>query len=253
MGPLKTPQQDKELVSAALTDINFDVVSKENATRVEIKYEVDSLAKKLEDAGDGAIGLLYYSGHGAAHEKINYLIPVDAKEPQNITFWYDAVPIDEIVRTLTSEAPNASIFIVFDACRSELHLPTKSLGAKGFNSNSITERRGAWLVTLQQVFRVPDLFGESGVERAALLKVCFFELGVRLEWQTYAGARSLLVEMKKKGERDPGGKGRNGSRPATQSKDLGISKTQSSRWQKLAEMTDEESEDKINRGRGYAH
>jgi uncharacterized caspase-like protein len=142
VGPLQTPEKDQQLISEALTDIKFDVVSIENATRTDIRYEVDVLSKKLERAGDGAIGFLYYSGHGAARGKVNYLIPVDAKEPQDQRFWYDAVPIDEIVKALTDEAPRASIFIVFDACRSELHLPTKSLGAKGFDSDSVRHTEG---------------------------------------------------------------------------------------------------------------
>jgi hypothetical protein len=44
----------------------------------------------------------------------------------------------------------------------------------------------------------------------------------------------MLAEMKKLGERDPGGKGKIESRPATQLKDLGVTKSQSSRWQQMA-------------------
>ena len=41
------------------------------------------LVRRLNSAGAGAIGFIYYSGHGAAEKdtNINYLIPVDAKEP----------------------------------------------------------------------------------------------------------------------------------------------------------------------------
>jgi hypothetical protein len=42
--------------------------------------------------------------------------------------------------------------------------------------------------------------------------------------------------MAEKGERDPGGRGRIELRPATQLSDLGVTKSQSSRWQKLADL-----------------
>jgi hypothetical protein len=53
-------------------------------------------------------------------------------------------------------------------------------------------------------------------------------------WERRAG--ELLSEMSESGERAKGGEaGRRESQPATLD-DLGVSKTQSSRWQKLAEM-----------------
>ena len=42
---------------------------------------VRALVRRLNAAGAGAIGFIYYSGHGAAEKdtNINYLIPVDAQ------------------------------------------------------------------------------------------------------------------------------------------------------------------------------
>jgi hypothetical protein len=61
-------------------------------------------------------------------------------------------------------------------------------------------------------------------------------------------AGEMLIEMAEHKERDPGGKGprKVGSQPATQLpklSDLGISKSQSSRWQKLARLKKDDFED----------
>ncbi len=75
---------------------------------------------------------------------------------------------------------------------------------------------------------------------------------IRLRAERRVG--ELLIETAKSGERDPGGKpaGRGhigkrqiGLRPATQLKNLGVSKTQSSRWQALAAMPEKQFEEKV--------
>lgn len=57
----------------------------------------------------------------------------------------------------------------------------------------------------------------------------------------------VLIEMRQRGERDAGGMGRIGSRPETQLKDLGITKTQSSRWQAKAKLPDADFEKHLER------
>jgi hypothetical protein len=48
--------------------------------------------------------------------------------------------------------------------------------------------------------------------------------------------------MKETGERDAGGRGKIASRPTTQLADLGITRDQSSKWQKLADIPKEDFE-----------
>jgi len=67
---------------------------------------------------------------------------------------------------------------------------------------------------------------------------------IRIRAEIRAG--ELLAEMAEKGERKTrSGDKRAKSQPATSLSDLGITKTQSSRWQRLAEMPAEKQEEKI--------
>jgi uncharacterized caspase-like protein len=92
---------------------------------------VRELVRRLNAGAAGSIGFLYYSGDGAADKdtNINYLIPVDAREPGARAFWDDSTKLDDVFVLLNS-VRDAAKFVVFDACRNELRLPTKDT-AKG--------------------------------------------------------------------------------------------------------------------------
>ena len=90
VGVLKNPQNDIALVSRALERQGYQVLPLvKDATRVQILAAVRDLVRRLDAAGAGAVGFLYYSGHGVAdaETKRNYLIPIDAKKPGTESFW----------------------------------------------------------------------------------------------------------------------------------------------------------------------
>ena len=90
VGVLKNPFNDIALVGEALARQGFEVLAPiRDARRSVILGGVRELVRRLNAAGAGSIGFLYYSGHGAAEKdtNINYLIPVDAKDPGTTIFW----------------------------------------------------------------------------------------------------------------------------------------------------------------------
>ncbi|MEM9357841.1 MAG: caspase family protein [Pseudomonadota bacterium] len=134
IGALKNPINDVQLIRKSLTQIGFaseDITVVKDGSRGKILGAIDRYTKKLSLAGDGAIGFLYYSGHGVAnsHNKRNYLIPVGVRQLDD-DVWYDAIRLDHVVATLRDTAPNAAHFVVFDACRNVFK--TLSKGGKGF-------------------------------------------------------------------------------------------------------------------------
>src|SRR6516225_2853271 len=139
-----------------------------DAKRTAILGAVRDLVRRLNAAGAGAIGFIYYSGHGAAEKdtNINYLIPVDAKEPGTAIFWDESVKLDDVLRLLDG-ARAAAKFIVFDACRSELQLPTKDT-SKGLLP--VAEQQGMFIAYASAPGHTASDFGEgSGPYAAALV------------------------------------------------------------------------------------
>ena len=121
----------------ALTKIGFEVISVKDAGYGDLNRAVNGYIRRLNAAGPGAVGFFYYSGHGAQNSDngTNYVIPVDVKTV-DAELWDASVPLKSVTDALKDRAPNATHFVVFDACRNTLRLVepgSKALvQAKGF-------------------------------------------------------------------------------------------------------------------------
>ncbi len=168
VGALKNPHNDIALVGDALKRQGFELLPLvKDARRAAILTAVRDLVRRLNTEGAGAIGFIYYSGHGAAEKdtNINYLIPVDAKEPGSTIFWDESLKLDDILKLLDG-ARGAAKFIVFDACRNELQLPTKDT-SKGLMP--VAEQQGMFIAYASAPGKTASDRGErSGPYAAAL-------------------------------------------------------------------------------------
>jgi uncharacterized caspase-like protein len=168
VGVLKNPHNDIAVVGEALLKQGFEVLPPlKDARRSGILGGVRELVRRLNTAGYGAIGLIYYSGHGAAEKytNINYLIPVDAREPGTSAFWDESVKLDDILRLLDG-ARSAAKLIVFDACRNELQLPTKET-SKGLVP--VAEQHGMFIAYASAPGRTASDKGDKSGPYAAAL------------------------------------------------------------------------------------
>ena len=169
VGKLANPVNDVRLLAKALADTGFakeNIRIVTNADRVTILGEVADFGRRLGAAGEGAIGFFYYSGHGAANniDRRNYIIPVGAGRLDD-RVWFKSVALDSITRQLAIAAPNAAHFVVFDACRNILKMPTR--GAKGFEP--VRERRGMLIAfSTEPGQTASDVGRDSGPYAAAL-------------------------------------------------------------------------------------
>jgi Caspase domain/Putative peptidoglycan binding domain len=138
VGPLKNPHNDIALVGTALEKLGFTVTLIKDAGYRAIDTALKQHIQQVRRAGKDPISFVYYSGHGAADPdtQINYLIPVDVESANDSSLWTNSLELGDILNKLRNQAPYASHFVVFDACREELRLTRddkKALGTgKGF-------------------------------------------------------------------------------------------------------------------------
>jgi hypothetical protein len=137
VGPLKNPHKDIALVGTALRSLGFKVSEVRDGDYRSIDAAIKRHVASVRREGPGTISFVYYSGHGAADPdtKINYLIPVDVANADDEELWNYSLNLNTVVESLRMQAPEATHYIVFDACRNELNLTSKgrkTLTEKGF-------------------------------------------------------------------------------------------------------------------------
>jgi Caspase domain len=137
IGRLKNPHGDIALIGAALRSLAFTVTDVKDASYKAIDTAIKRHIKTVRGEGEGTISFIYYSGHGAADPdtKINYLIPTDVTSAEDDNLWINSLNLNNIIENLRAQAPLATHYVVFDACRNELNLTRKgqkALTGKGF-------------------------------------------------------------------------------------------------------------------------
>jgi Caspase domain len=168
VGALKNPYNDIAIVGASRLSQGFEVLPPiKDGGRSAVFQGVRELVRRLNVAAAGSIGFVYYSGHGAADKdtNINYLIPSDAREPGTPAFWDNSIKLDDVFALLNS-VRDAAKFVVFDACRNELRLPTKDT-AKGLIP--VAEQQGLFIAFASAPGAIASDQGEKSGPYAAAL------------------------------------------------------------------------------------
>ena len=141
VGPLQNPHNDIRIVGDALRRLGFDVVEVRDAGYREMDTAVKRHVMNVRRAGPKTVSFFYYSGHGIANPdtKANYLVPTNVTSAHGDDLWLNSFEQSQIIDRLRRRAPNATHYVVFDACRNELNVTGsaasqfKSLGSqKGF-------------------------------------------------------------------------------------------------------------------------
>lgn len=196
---------DARDVGAALQEVGFDVSVVLDATEDEMEAAAQQFRRRLRSAGEAAVGLFYFAGHGISVNSFNYLVPIDADAYTQEDMVTEAVRLGTILDFM-NQAGNATNFVILDACRDTplpsatrssgggLSQPTKSRGflisystAPGATAADGDGANSPYSAALVDLIRVPGISAEEMFKRVAgrveadtnLAQSPFFESGLR--------------------------------------------------------------------------
>ncbi|MGJ3242826.1 MAG: caspase family protein [Opitutales bacterium] len=115
--PLADPLNDARDMRAALQPLGFEVVYREDPSRADFDAALGQFLAALNRKG--GVAVFYFSGHGAAHQGTNYLIPVGRSDEQSVSRF---INVGSTLDRMKQTRARASVMIL-DACRSPLTQP----------------------------------------------------------------------------------------------------------------------------------
>ena len=185
--PLRNAVNDAQDLAAALKDLGFQVILRENASRKDMIEGIREFGQAIDGA---STALFFYAGHAMQFKERNYLVPIDAAmgSEEDVTFF--SVEIGQIFDRM-DRARTRFNFIILDACRdnpfaasfkltsaglAQMSSPSGTLIAYATAPGSVAAdgfgRNGIYTKHILQNIRVPDLPVEimfkrvrEGVER----------------------------------------------------------------------------------------
>ncbi|MFN7194774.1 MAG: caspase domain-containing protein [Rhodospirillales bacterium] len=111
--PLRNPTNDARAIAATLRSQGFEVLLKENATKVQMNEIVADFGEKL---AEGDTALFFFAGHGMQVQGRNYLIPVDARITSEPRVRLETLDVDAVLDQMAAARARVSL-VILDACR----------------------------------------------------------------------------------------------------------------------------------------
>jgi tetratricopeptide (TPR) repeat protein len=130
---LPNPRRDAEAVADALRQVGFQTV--ELATDLDRNAMAKALRSFRDQADRSDWALIYFAGHGIEINRVNYLIPIDAKLVDDRDVNTETVSYEELLKTIGGA--KALRVIILDACRVN---PFKDHMRRTIASRSPTDR-----------------------------------------------------------------------------------------------------------------
>lgn len=116
VAPLANPVADARLMSRTLRDLGFQVVEVIDADQRGMKRAILDFGDRLERAGEDAVGLFFFAGHGIQVNGVNYLVPLEAAIRREKDVDVEAVSANWVLGQMEF-AGNRMNLVILDACR----------------------------------------------------------------------------------------------------------------------------------------
>ena len=125
---IRNPVNDARAIASALGRLGYEVTKLENADNGTLRRGLLRFSREAEEA---AVALVYYSGHGLAVDKRNFLLPVDAEMESGREAEFEAVSVDLVMRAI-KRAPGLRLILldteVYPVASSRAMTPVDPIG-----------------------------------------------------------------------------------------------------------------------------
>jgi formylglycine-generating enzyme required for sulfatase activity len=113
---LTNPVNDAKALAKVLRQLDFEVISKTNLNRKQMKTAIFEFSRRLSE--EQGVGLFYFSGHGLQYQGINYLIPIGAQQTLKAAYQLpdETVTMDYVLSAM-KDVDNKVNLLILDACR----------------------------------------------------------------------------------------------------------------------------------------
>jgi TPR repeat protein len=156
---LANPAKDAKLVQATLQKLGFEVKVLTDPNRAEL---IEGLGAFEEAAKGSEAAVIYYAGHGAMIDGVNYLLPKDAISTNKSALTGTSVESARLGQAMMGA--KAVRLIILDACRNN-PTATRSLGG---NSRGLTREVGPTSVAVVTLMAAgPGQVAQDGAAGAA--------------------------------------------------------------------------------------
>ncbi|WP_425406141.1 caspase family protein [Hwanghaeella sp.] len=129
-GRLKNPANDAALIAQSLRDVGFEVFEYLEADQRDMKRAIVNFGRELGEAGEDAVGLVYYAGHGVQFGGENYMIPVGAQIEDELDIDIEGIRASTLLTAL-DRAGNRLNIVILDACRNNPFAASSRSAAQG--------------------------------------------------------------------------------------------------------------------------
>jgi uncharacterized caspase-like protein len=124
---LSNSANDARDMAAALRQLGFSVIEREDATREVFDTAAEEFVRRIRP---GDIVLFYYSGHGMQISGENYLAPIDLTAENEAQARNRAIRAGEVLAEMESGGASLNMLIL-DACRDNPFGGKRSIGGQG--------------------------------------------------------------------------------------------------------------------------
>ena len=130
IGVLANPANDASLIDAVLRVQGFETTLVLDASKEEMQRAVATFGRQVDRAGEDAVGLFYYAGHGIQADGRNFLVPVEAAPNDVMDLEIAGIEMNWVMRTVERAGNRTNIFIL-DACRNNPFVTQNRSASRG--------------------------------------------------------------------------------------------------------------------------